>query len=84
MLLRLRVQPRARTDALDEPVGDALRVRLRAPPVDGKANAALVAFLADIFGVPRKQVVLVSGAHARIKSLRIDSPQRLPSIMGES
>ena len=56
LLLRLRVQPRARSDALDEPVGDALRVRLRAPPVDGKANAALVAFLAETFGVPRKQV----------------------------
>ena len=83
LLLRLRVQPRARADVLDEPVGDALRVRLRAPPVDGKANAALVAFLAETFGVPRKQVVLVSGAHARTKSLRIESPQRLPPIVGK-
>lgn len=83
VILRLRVQPRARADALDEPIGDALRVRLRAPPVDGKANAALVAFLADTFDVPQRQVHLIGGAHARTKSLRIESPQRLPPIMAD-
>jgi hypothetical protein len=44
--LALRVQPRARENAFGEPLGDELRVRLKAPPVDGKANAGLVDFLA--------------------------------------
>ena len=43
--LALRVQPRAREDAFGEPLGDELRVRIKAPPVEGKANARLVACL---------------------------------------
>ena len=43
LLLDVRVQPRARADELGEPIGDALRIRLRPPPVDGKANARLIA-----------------------------------------
>ena len=46
---------------------DALRVRLRAPPVDGKANAALLTFLAEAFGLPKRDVVLMQGATGRHK-----------------
>jgi uncharacterized protein (TIGR00251 family) len=79
LILTLRVQPRASVDALDEPVGDALRVRLRAPPVDGKANAKLTAFLAKTFDVPRRQVEIIRGAQSRRKVLRIKSPAKLPA-----
>jgi hypothetical protein len=79
LILTLRVQPRASVDALDEPIGDAPRVRLRAPPVDGKANAKLTAFLAKLFDVPRRQVEIIRGAHSRRKVLRIESPVKLPS-----
>jgi uncharacterized protein (TIGR00251 family) len=79
LILVLRVQPRAREDALGEPFGDALKVRLQAPPVDGKANARLTAFLADLFGVPRRQVSILGGEGARSKILRIDDPRKLPS-----
>jgi uncharacterized protein len=51
--------------------GDAVLVRLVAPPVDDAANAALVELLADGLGVPRKQVALLSGARSRVKTLRI-------------
>ena len=51
--------------------GDALRVRLAAPPVDGKANAALIAWAAKAFGVPKKQVELLHGASGRQKLLGI-------------
>ena len=78
LVLALRIQPRAKEDAFGEPLGDELRVRLRAPPVDGKANARLIAFLAETFGVPQRQVELVSGAHARSKVLRIEAPSKLP------
>jgi uncharacterized protein (TIGR00251 family) len=79
LILALRVQPRAREDALGEPLGDALKVRLQAPPVDGKANARLIAFMADLFGVPRRQVSILGGEAARSKILRIDDPRKLPS-----
>ena len=51
--------------------GDALRVRLGAPPVDGKANAALIAWAAKAFGVPKAQVELLHGAAGRQKVLAI-------------
>lgn len=76
--LSLRVQPRARDDAFGEPLGDELRVRLKAPPVDGKANERLIEFLAKAFAVPRRQVRLQSGAHGRSKVVLIDTPARLP------
>lgn len=79
LILTLRVQPRSREDALGEPHGDALKVRLRAPPVDGKANARLTAFLGEIFGVPRRRVSILSGESTRSKVLRIDDPQQLPA-----
>jgi len=78
LVLALRIQPRAKEDAFGEPLGDELRVRLQAPPVDGKANARLIAFLAETFGVPQRQVELVSGTHARSKVLRIEAPSKLP------
>ena len=81
LLLTLKVQPRAREDALGEPHGDALKVRLRAPPVDGKANAALTAFMAETFGVARARVRILSGEHARAKVLEIDAPTLLPDMI---
>lgn len=78
LILALRIQPRARDDGFGDVLRDELRVRLRAPPVDGKANARLIAFLAAEFGVPRRRVQILSGHHARSKVLRIDAPARLP------
>lgn len=81
--LRLRVQPRARDDAFGEPLADELRVRLKALPVDGKANARLVEFLAAACGVPLQRVRLASGAHGRTKVVLIDAPVVLPLPLAE-
>jgi uncharacterized protein len=81
--LNLRVQPRARDDAFGEPLGDELRVRLKAPPADGKANARLVEFLAVACGVPRQRVRLAGGAHGRSKVVLIDAPVVLPLPLAE-
>jgi len=78
LILNLRVQPRARRDELGEVLGDARKVRITAPPVDGKANAHLIRFLADSCGVPQARVTLLAGAQNRSKRLRIDEPRRLP------
>jgi uncharacterized protein (TIGR00251 family) len=81
--LVLRVQPRAREDAFGAPHGDELRVRLRAPPVDGKANARLIAFLAEAFSVPKHSVRIHSGAQGRSKVVLIETPARIPDQLSE-
>ena len=55
-----------------------LKVRLAAPVVEGRANDALIAFIAESFGVPRRNVTLVRGETARRKTLRIVSPAARP------
>lgn len=66
------VQPRAsRTKIVGEHDG-RLKVQLAAPPVDGEANAALVAFFADLLGLPKRAVEVASGATGRRKTLRIE------------
>jgi len=67
----LHIQPGAKKTALAGLHGAALKIRLAAPPVEGKANDCLIEFLADYLGVARAQVALVSGATSRQKRLRV-------------
>lgn len=76
--LRVRVQPRASRDELVGPHGDALKVRITAPPVEGQANKHLLRFLAKLFDVPRAQVQLEHGATGRVKRITVYDPRRLP------
>ena len=66
-VLNLRIIPRAHKNAIQGELGDALKIRLCAPPVDGAANSALVEFLSDAFSLPRARVQLLSGATSRNK-----------------
>ena len=81
LVLNLKVQPRASADAIEEPAGDQLRVRITAPPVDGKANAHLERLLAKCFGVPPSRVEVISSAQGRHKRVRIRQPEQLPSFL---
>ena len=81
LLLSLRVQPRAARDELVGPAGDHLRVRITAPPVEGKANEHLRRFLAGLFHVPRAGVELLAGDQSRSKRLRIRAPARVPALI---
>jgi uncharacterized protein (TIGR00251 family) len=69
--LTLHVQPRAARTEIAGLHGDALKVRLAAPPVDGAANEALIRFLADRLGVPRSALALVGGATSRRKVVEV-------------
>jgi len=72
VILSVRVQPRApRTNIVGE-LGGALKIRLAAPPVDGKANEELIRFFAQIFNLPRKEIEIISGEKSRNKQLRIN------------
>ena len=72
MILSVRVIPRSPTSAITGRRGDALLVRLTAPPVDGAANAALIELLAKAFGRPRRDVSLVAGEKSRDKRVAIE------------
>jgi uncharacterized protein (TIGR00251 family) len=82
LVLNVRIQPNGRSDEFIGPYGeDQLKLKLNAPPVDGKANAHLIAFLSDIFGVPKRQVEIISGESSRSKRVRILAPETLPSTI---
>lgn len=67
----IKVQPRAKKNAIRGEVGDALKVALAAPPVDGKANAACVVFLSELLRVPRSAVMIAAGQTSRNKMIRV-------------
>ncbi|MEO5823894.1 MAG: DUF167 domain-containing protein [Vicinamibacteraceae bacterium] len=71
-LLRIRVVPRARRTEISGRRGDAILIRLAAPPVDGAANAALIAYLAERLGIPQRHVSIARGASGRDKTIAID------------
>lgn len=76
--LTLHVQPGAARTAPAGMHGDAHKIRLAAPPIDGRANEALIVFLADAFGVRQRDVTIVAGATARRKIVRISTPSQRP------
>ena len=71
LLLRVHVQPGAGRTALTGRHGDALRVKVGAPPEGGRANSALVTLLAVTLGIPESRISIESGATSRAKRLRI-------------
>ena len=79
LLITVRVQPGASNDKILGIVKDALKIRITAPPEDGKANNHLVKYLAKTFGVAKSRVELIAGTNNRHKRLRIQSPAKLPT-----
>ena len=69
--LSLHVQPGAKRTEFAGQHGERLKIRLAAPPVDGKANAALIEFLAEHYAVPRKNVSIEAGLSSRQKRVAI-------------
>jgi len=79
LILDLHVLPGAGREEVVGMHGQRIKVRLRAAPVGGRANAALARFMAREFGVPCAQVMVLAGAHSRSKRLCIRGPQREPA-----
>jgi uncharacterized protein len=67
----VKVHPRAKKNAITGGVGDALKVALTAPPVDGKANVACLEFFAKLLKVPRSSVSIAAGQTSRNKVIRV-------------
>jgi uncharacterized protein (TIGR00251 family) len=69
--LPVRVHPNAKRNAITGTHDGALKISLTTPPTDGRANAALIEFLADRLNLPRARITLLTGASSRTKTLRI-------------
>jgi hypothetical protein len=82
LILDCHLQPKASKDEFAGLHGERIKIRLTAPPVDGKANAQLLAFLAAAFAVSKNQVSLESGQQSRQKRVRIRQPRQLPIELG--
>jgi uncharacterized protein (TIGR00251 family) len=80
-MLTVHVQANARRSEICGLHGDALKVRVAAPPAEGRANDELVAFLAEALGVPKKGVAVVQGARSRRKTVSVAAPQADPASL---
>jgi uncharacterized protein len=80
LLLPVRAVPRASKNEIQGVHGDALKIRLQAPPVEGKANAALIRFLSETLDIPRSQLSIASGETGRNKAVLITGVSRTELI----
>lgn len=81
LILRCHLQPKASRDEISGLHGDSVKIRIAAPPIEGRANAALVKFLAKTFGVAKRDVSIISGELGREKRVRIHAPATLPDML---
>lgn len=79
LILDCHLQPGAKQIGFAGQHGERLKIRISAPPVDGRANSMLIDFLASEFAVSKRQVSLLSGQQSRQKRLLIEAPQQLPA-----
>ena len=68
---QVKVHPRAKKDAITGALGDALKLSLTAPPVEGRGNEACIEFFARLLKVPRSSITIASGRSSRLKVIRI-------------
>lgn len=76
IIFKVYLQPRASQEGIDGLMGDAVKVRIAAPPVEGKANKALQRFLAKRLAIPPSQIEIIAGQRSRNKLLRITGVSR--------
>jgi len=78
LLLHCQFQPKAASDEIVGLLGERLKIRITAPPVDGKANAHIIKWFSKLFKVPKSDIEIVRGELGREKTLRIKAPRSLP------
>lgn len=81
LLLHVKVLPRSSREAIVGIRDNLLLIKLTAPPVDGKANQALIKFLSKSFAVPQSRISIEKGEASKTKRIRICAPRALPSAI---
>lgn len=69
VIIQIHVQPRASRNRIHGPHGNSLKVSITAPPLDNRANSAVISYLAGLFSLPKSSVLLLSGGQSRCKRL---------------
>jgi uncharacterized protein (TIGR00251 family) len=75
MILRIKVKPGSKTDEIVREADGSLKVKIRAQPIEGKANKYLVEYLAKVLGVPKSKITLLKGETNSFKTLEIDAEE---------
>lgn len=75
MILRIKVKPGSKTDEIVREADGSLKVKIRAQPIEGKANKYLVEYLAKVLGVPKSKVALLKGETNSFKTLEVDAEE---------
>jgi uncharacterized protein (TIGR00251 family) len=84
IILTLHVQPGAKRSEISGLHGDALKIRLASPPIEGRANEALLRFIAELFAVPLRNIELLRGAQSRHKIVKVTGSKVSPeNLVGE-
>ena len=73
MLLHIKVKPNSKKDEVTREPDGTIKVKIKAPPVDGKANTYLIAFLAGYFGLPKSKIVVLKGQASQFKTIEIEA-----------
>ena len=81
LVLSVKAQPNAPRNEFSEVIGECIKLRITASPVDGKANQQLIRLLADTFAVSKSRVELLSGKSSKVKRFLIRQPASLPSCI---
>jgi uncharacterized protein len=81
LILYVQIQPKSSKDEVVGMLGGNLKIKITAPPIDGKANEHLCRFIAKVFDVSKSQVSILKGETSKIKTLLIKQPQQLPEWM---
>ena len=71
LILKIKVEPRSSKSGIVGPYGDSLKVKLTSPPVEGKANQELIEVLAKEYGIPKREVKILSGHNSKNKTVRL-------------
>ena len=79
LILKVHIQPRAKHDEIVGFRANAVQIRIKAAPVDGKANTQLIRVIAKAFGVPKSDVEIACGIRSSFKTLVVAAPQQFPS-----
>ena len=86
VILKIYLQPKSSKNEVTGPYRDGIKVKVTAPPMEGKANEALVRFLAKKFGISPSRIEIIKGLHSREKTLRISATllDELPDFSRET
>jgi uncharacterized protein (TIGR00251 family) len=71
LILRIRVEPRSSRPGIAGPYGEGIKVKLRSPPVEGRANSELIGLLSKEYGVPKEDIEIISGRNSKNKVVRL-------------